>query len=108
MPMRRWMSLGLVALAALPWSAAMTVLGLWLLTRPPGVPHAPPAPPGGDGVGWAALAGGQLVFLVCVSDRVFPRADRRITVPVEAGMALLLVLGLAAALVGVLRQGGTP
>lgn len=91
--------------AALPWSIALTVVGLWawfspahdgLLARP-GVAF---------GVGCAAFAGGQLVFLACVSDRVFPGAARRLTVPVEGLMAVLFVCGLMAASVGLLSDGG--
>ena len=99
MPMRRIVSLGLVLLAALPWSAALTVVGLWAWFSParPGVAL---------GVGCAAFAGGQLVFLACVADRVFPRATRRMTVPVEGLMALVFVGGLMAASVGMLTDGG--
>lgn len=105
MPMRRIVSLGLVLLAALPWSAALTVVGLWAWFSP--APDGPMARPGvAAGVGFAAFAGGQLVFLACVADRLFPRAARRMTVPVEGLMALVFVGGLVAASVGVLANGG--
>lgn len=106
MPKRRWFSLGLVLLAALPWSVALTVLGLWAMFTPP---EAGPLARGlfGMGVGLAAFGGGQLVFMVCISDRVFPRADRRITVPAECGMAVVFLAGLLAASGGILIDGGT-
>lgn len=105
MPMRRIVSLGLVLLAALPWSAALTVVGLWVWFSP--ASDGPMARPGvALGVGCAAFAGGQLVFLACVADRVFPRATRRMTVPVEGLMALVFVGGLMAASVGMLTDGG--
>lgn len=105
-PMRRWVSLGLLLAAALPWSLALSVVGLWvLLDRPGRGLLADPWVSGG--VGAAAFAGGQLVFMVCVSSRVFPRADRRITVPAEGVMAAVFVLGVASASGGVLWHGGT-
>jgi hypothetical protein len=105
-PRRRWVSLGLLLMAALPWSAALTIVGLWALFSPPAS-----GPLGSAwvarGVGCAALAGGQLVFFVCVSGRVFPRADRRITVPVEGLMTLAFAGGLLAASGGMLWHGGS-
>ena len=106
MPARRMLSLGLVLLAALPWSVALTALGLAVLFSSPG--SWPLAGRWfGLGAGLAAVGAGQLVFMVCVSDRVFPRADRRITAPAECAMAVLFVAGLATASCGLLLDGGT-
>lgn len=104
MPTRRLVSLGLVLLAALPWSMALTVVGLWVWFSP-GLSGVLANPWVSAGVGAAAFAAGQLVFLLCVSDRVFPRATRRITVPVESAMALVFMAGLLAASGGFLFDG---
>lgn len=106
MPRRRWVSLSLLLMAALPWSAALTIVGLWALLSPPssGILGSTWV---ARSVGIAALAGGQLVFFVCVSGRVFPRADRRITVPAEGLMTLAFVGGLLAASGGMLWHGGS-
>jgi hypothetical protein len=97
-------SLGLVLLAAVPWSMALTVVGLWVWFSP-GMSGVLAIPLVSAGVGAAAFAGGQLVFMLCVSDRVFPSAARRITIPVESAMALVFVAGLLAASGGFLFDG---
>lgn len=101
---RRLVSLGLVLLAALPWSVALTAVGLrvWLS---PGLTGILAVPWVSAGVGAAAFGAGQLVFMMCVSDRVFPRADRRVTAPVEGAMAMVFVAGLLAASGGFLFDG---
>lgn len=106
MPARRMLSLGLVLIAALPWSVALTALGLRAMLATPG---AGPFSGGwfGTGAGLAAFGAGQLVFMVCVSDRVFPRADRRLTASAECAMAVLFVVGLVAASCGLVLDGGT-
>jgi hypothetical protein len=102
-PTRRIMSLGVVLLVTVPWALAMSVLGLWVMFA------------GGEdamggvfadrrvaiGVGASALACGQLVFMVCVCDRVFPRASRRVVMVGEASagcvfLAALLGVGVLA------------
>lgn len=93
MTTRRMMSLGLVLLAAVPWSMALTIAGLWtLFSRRAVGPLSDPLV--AAGVGCSAVACGQLVFMLCVSDRVFSRAARRMTVPAEAAMALVFLSGL--------------
>ncbi len=106
MPKRRLVSLGLLLLAALPWSVALAVVGLFVLLSPPAEGILSSAWVSG-GVGCAALAGAHMVFFVCVSDRFFPRADRRLTVPAEALMALCFVGGLVVASGGMLLDGGS-
>jgi uncharacterized membrane protein len=104
-PTRRWVSLGLVLLAAVPWSMALTVVGLWAaFSRPSRGLLSDPVT--ALAVGCSAVACGQLVFMVCVSDRVFPRATRRITVPAEAAMAIVFIAGLMVGCGSVLIRGG--
>ncbi len=102
---RRMMSLGVLSLVTVPWALAMSVLGLWLISPEgsavlPGV-LAEPAVSGFSGV--SALACGQLVFMVCVCDRVFPRASRRLVILIE-GLTGLVFVGVLAGL-GVLLLG---
>jgi hypothetical protein len=95
MPPRRMVTLGFVLLLAVPWSAAMTVLGLWIIFDTPPVRML--SDPGvALGVGLASVSCGQLVFMVCVCDRVFPRAAKRLVVPAEAISAGVFALGLLA------------
>ena len=101
MPPRRMVTLGFVLLLAIPWSAAMTILGLWLMFDTPHV-RLLSSPGVGAGVGLASLACGQLVFMVCVCDRVFPRASKRLIVPAEAMAAGVFAVGLLASGVMVL------
>lgn len=102
---RRMMSLGVLSLVTVPWALAMSVLGLWLLfpsggTVLPGV-FGDPVVAGCLGV--SAFACGQLVFMVCVCDRVFTHASKRLVVAIEglAGLTFLGVLaGLGVAILG--------
>ncbi len=101
MPNRRMVSLALVLVLAVPWSAAMSVVGLRVMF---GQFDAPGLSDRGVAiaVGISALACGQLVFMMCACDRVFPRAARRIVVPAESLAAVLFLGGMAAACVQVL------
>lgn len=102
MPTRRIMSLGVLLAVAVPWALALSVLGLWLIFSSGG------GALGGVfsdrrvvvGVGISSLACGQLVFMLCVCDRVFPRASRRLVMLGEGSAGL--VFGLALLGVGVL------
>lgn len=98
MTTRRMMSLGVLLLVTLPWALSLSVLGLWLM-RPAGsvgLPGVLGDPDVAMGVGLSSFASGQIVFLMCVCDRVFPRASRRLVVACE-GFAGLVFAG---ALVG--------
>lgn len=53
-------------------------------------------------VGVSALACGQLVFMLCACDRIFPRAARRLVVPAELVAAAVFLGGMAVACVQVL------
>jgi len=89
---RRWLSLSLVVMAALPWSLSLGVMGLWLIAQE----HQGML---GSRVialsaGIAALSAGQLVFLITIGDRVFPRAHRLIVWTLEGGLgAIFLAAG---------------
>lgn len=54
------------------------------------------------GLGVALAAAGQLVFLVLVADRFFPRANRRLVMVSELVVFVLFLAGLASAAIGVL------
>ncbi|MEM9372369.1 MAG: hypothetical protein AAGA55_01880 [Planctomycetota bacterium] len=98
MPTRRLMSLGVLSAVTVPWALAMSVLGLWLIA-----PGSAVRAPGilGDArvagaLGCSAFACGQVVFMVCVCDRVFPRASRRLTALCEGSAGVVF----AGALIG--------
>ncbi len=55
-------------------------------------------------LGVTALAGGQFVFMVLVSDRLFPRASRPLVLVVE-GLTLLVFLAGVAVTVVRLTEG---
>ncbi len=70
------------------WGLALGVIGLWVLVEPvlPGflnrltrVERA--------GFGLGLLAGGQLIFLMFVAERFFPRAPRRLLAGTQWGLA---------------------
>lgn len=101
MRIERRVTLVLLVVAASPWALTLTVGGLWLVVN--GLPGAEGAGKlAVRSAGLAALAGGQIVFLCCVADRVFPRASRRIRSWVElvmCGALLTSVLAMCGALV---------
>jgi len=94
---RRWVSLTLVMVTALPWSLSLGVMGLWLIAEPHTGTLARPGIGGSAGV--AALCGAQIVFLMCIADRVFPRAHRLISRTLE-GILAMIFLGSAGVLAG--------
>lgn len=58
------------------WSLAMTVVGLWLIWgRPLDLPMLRPV---FLSLGVMSFAGGQVLFMFMVADRLFPRASPRI------------------------------
>lgn len=89
-------SLLLLVLAAGVWALSLTAGGAWLASS--GVLADSAAGRLGERAsGMLAVAGGQLVFLCCVADRVFPRASRRLRWLME----LVMCGGMLAASVGV-------
>ena len=98
--MPRGLSLSLVIASATAWAVGWMVLGLWLVVASPAVLHS-----GMGSVsiplslrfsgGFTAVCAGQLVFLLLVADRVFPRASRRVVWPIELAVSAGLFLGLA-------------
>lgn len=100
---RRWVSLSLVTLFALPWSMALGVLGMWLLgTDHRGVLADPWM---GVSAGVAALCAAQLVFLLCVADRVFPAAHALLTTTLESALATTFLLSASVLAIATLTRG---
>ncbi len=90
MPDRRWVSLSLLVVLAGAWSVSLGVLGLWLIAQP----HS-----GLLGNGFVATSAGlimlcaaQLVFLRCVTDRLFPSPGARLHAMLTLGNAAILTL----------------
>lgn len=98
--MSRRVSLSMVIALATAWAAGWMVLGLWLIVASPAMLHSGmgsvsiPAALRWSG-GFTAICAGQLVFLLLVADRVFPRASRRVVWPVELTVSAGLFVGLA-------------
>ncbi len=86
---RRWMSLALVMASALPWSLSLGVLGVWLIAEPHAgvLGHRVLA----TSAGAAALCGAQIVFLMCIADRVFPRAHRVISRTIQSMLGVIFL-----------------
>src|SRR5690606_4343824 len=86
----RWLSVALIVLTALPWSLALGVLGVWLIAR------FDEGLIGGSmtslSSGIAAICASQIVFLMCIADRVFPRAHWMISRTLEGGLGLIFVV----------------
>jgi len=88
------------------WALAMGVLGVWLLAPPGGSAVLGTITPAARiGLGATLLSGGQLVFLILIADRAFPRTPIPFVRSVEGGLALL---GAGACIVSVygLAAGG--
>jgi len=92
----------MLILTAAPWSLAMGVLGLWLLAQPHTGLLGGPMVSLSAGVAMICIA--QLVFLICVADRLFPGVHRPMRAVMHGGLLLtflcsggvLLVAGLLA------------
>ncbi|MEN0021349.1 MAG: hypothetical protein AAF747_10750 [Planctomycetota bacterium] len=87
----RHVSAAVLVSTALLWALVMTVGGAWCLTLGRARFAAFSDVLAASGVFW--IVGGQLVFAILVADRVFPRAARRVVVPME----ILLTLSVFAA-----------
>lgn len=92
----------ILAVAACVWASVLLGSGLGALTslRPAGLSGLERV-----GLGVALAAAGQLVFLVLVADRFFPKADRRLVMISELVVFVLFLAGLASIAVGVLYPG---
>jgi hypothetical protein len=87
--MHRWMSLTLVTATALPWSLSLGVMGVWLIAQD----H--------QGIlagrwvsvsaGIASLCAAQIVFLICIADRLFPQTNRVLSRAVEGGLGAIFL-----------------
>ena len=101
----RFVSMSMIAVLALGWSLALGVLGLWLLFGGQSGDQS-------GAISWArassasvrisggfvALIGSQIVFLLCIADRVYPRAHPRMTRTIE--MALGTIFFISACVLG--------
>lgn len=100
---RVWLVL-LVVVAGV-WSVSLAAGGAWVLGWDgllSGGTETAPVRLGRKSLGALGLAGGQLVFLCLVADRVFPGASRRLRWCLElmlCGGVLGALLGVAAAFV---------
>ncbi|MBL4697617.1 MAG: hypothetical protein JKX70_02165 [Phycisphaerales bacterium] len=94
---QRWLSMSLVIATALPWSISLGVIGLWLIGgHNQGVFESKVVSISG---GIAALCGAQVIFLVCIADRVFPKAHTYLSRVLEGGLGVIF-LGSSCVLAG--------
>ncbi len=101
MALSRWMWRGFFLVFAAAWAWLMLVVGLLLITD--WSARMPPLRGWGVVLGAVLLAGGQFVGAAMVADRLFPRADRRLSIGVEAvsgAVAMGLIAAAAAGLLG--------
>ena len=104
-PTQRTLSLALIVLSALPWSLSLGVFGLWLIFGEHDGGLGEPAVRMSSGI--AALCAGQIVFLLCIADRVFPRTHRVISRTLEGGLgAIFLGSVVVCAIASVMSWGG--
>ena len=92
------MPLAILTPVATIWALGWGVLGFWLILRAPGMAEL-----GGVGVkiplalrwigGLTAIAAGQIVMMIFVADRLFPRAWRRLVLAGEVSVSLVLLVG---------------
>lgn len=102
MPRERLPLLLIVPIAGL-WSVAMGVLGLWLIFEPHTglLGHRVVAVSAGLG----ALSAAQLVFIECVSDRLFPRTHPTAAHLLHSSNTLILAGAVSVLLVATLGVG---
>lgn len=96
----RRISLLLLAVVAGVWAVSLTSGGIWVFFWD-GIADEGPARLGRRALGLLAAAGGQLVFLCCVADRIYPGASQRLRWTLE----LVTCGGMGSALVGMLFAG---
>jgi hypothetical protein len=95
--------LGVRVVAAASWAWLMVMCGWWAILSGP---HEWPIFRGVSLLsGLTMAAGGQLVFMVLVADRVFPGASRRMMLALELVSFLAFLSGLGAVL-WALQAGG--
>ena len=101
---RRWVSLTMLIATAVPWAVSLGILGLWILFSPHKTGFL-----SSDRVsiplGVCSFAGGQLVFLMCIADRVFPKVPAALSRSVEAGLGAILLVGTVVLSVSVIGGG---
>lgn len=88
----RWLSVSLIVLTALPWSLALGVTGVWLIARFDQGLIGGAMTTLSSGV--AALSASQIVFLMCIADRLFPQAHKALSRTVEGGLGLIFLISV--------------
>ena len=85
---QRWLSLGLLTIVGGAWSVSLGVLGVWLIAET----HMGILSSGwvSTSAGLASLCAAQLVFLMCVVDRVFPAPHGVVRALIQSGNTMIL------------------
>ncbi|MBL9032356.1 MAG: hypothetical protein JNM80_11715 [Phycisphaerae bacterium] len=104
MSVHRGLSMAILGVLATVWAGALVIAGLWLVFDGPRT--LPVSPLTLRSAGAASIAGGGLVFMVLVADRLFPSVGRRMSMwLVEMAGFAAFALGVAGCVLGAL--GGT-
>lgn len=89
----RKLSMSLVVALGVVWSLLLAFGGAWLAGNGHAVWGASLAQITRIG-GLVGVLAGMVVFLVCVADRVFPRASRKVTLAAEVPLCVMLFVGI--------------
>ncbi len=94
----RWLSLVALMGAGLVWSVSLGVMGLWMIYED----HQGALSSGMVSVsaGVAALCAGQIVFLMCIADRLFPNAHRFLVRGLEGVLGAIFFVSILVLAVG--------
>ncbi len=97
----------LKALGAITWALSLGVIGLWILVGSglPGFLDRLPTPQRAA-IGIGMLCGGQLIFLMLVARRFFPRVPNKLASSVHWMLLVVGVLCLLFVLVAQFKGGG--
>ena len=92
MQITRGMSLGLLAIAAIPWAGTMVLGGVWLIAEAPERWRLPAGACALGGVFW--VAAGQLLVMCLVADRFCPRVPRALSWTLEILACVVLFVSM--------------
>ncbi|MFN0131011.1 MAG: hypothetical protein ACKVW3_00510 [Phycisphaerales bacterium] len=106
MSVQRGISMAVLGVLATAWAGALVIAGLWLVID---APRSWAVSPGAlRSAGAASIAGGGLVFMVLVADRLFPAVGRRMSMwTLEMLGFAAFVVGVSGCVVAVLQGGAT-